>query len=310
MPEIKVEVLEDTIDERGWYQTSMTNRKALFPKGHSDIGILRDEYKGKYAIINVKTMVATKPFLDEVFYSTVPLETWTGNYVIGRIGKFYYIVNKYGDCFHENELMYLICRNGIVALNPERKMMKFHSDIVYYNLAFIGAVDSEFEYGQGFSSETFVMETNHYFFAFVGNQSNCYVWLFDVYNSDLRCDWLEKKRVPLLTKYSSLLVNNWILQFKKYEEVIFFDKQFRRCNGLSHYFVKKVLSYRTKTYNVESSYETRIFSAKYGFVKKWLKIDGNEYFYNPEYYCRKSTVPLREVLLIVKADGSEEVKEI
>ena len=71
--------------------------------------------KGKYSLYSVEDGTATDFFLDEVITSDKPLRSWTENYVVGRIGNNYYLVDPCGNCFHKSTQKYVICRNLFVC---------------------------------------------------------------------------------------------------------------------------------------------------------------------------------------------------
>lgn len=85
----------------------------LYPK----FGLIKgkdDNSKNKLAIINCEKGTFTKPFVDEVIYSTVPLRSWTEDYIVVRIGEKYYLADCDGNCFLETTKPPIICRNGFV----------------------------------------------------------------------------------------------------------------------------------------------------------------------------------------------------
>ena len=78
-----------------------------------------DEITGKIAIANVDENTkniteATEPFVDEVKYSELPLKTWTADYVVVRIGGYWYLTDSFGNCYYESKKPYIICRNVFV----------------------------------------------------------------------------------------------------------------------------------------------------------------------------------------------------
>ncbi len=73
--------------------------------------------KRRYSLYSIEDGTATDFFLDEVITSSSykPLRSWTENYIVGRIGENYYIVDSHGNCFHESKKKYVICRNLILC---------------------------------------------------------------------------------------------------------------------------------------------------------------------------------------------------
>ena len=93
---------------------TINGRDYISPNGYSKFGFWLDEETKKYSIANVETKEATEPFVDEVIYSELPLETWTANYVVVRIGYMFYLADSNGNCYLESSEPYIICRNVFV----------------------------------------------------------------------------------------------------------------------------------------------------------------------------------------------------
>lgn len=303
MAKIKVEILEDTVDEDGWYETSMSHRKALLPKGHPSIGILKYEESGKYGIINRSDMTATEPFLDGVDYCEVPLETWVENYVIGRIDSDYYIVDKEGNCFFKSELHYLICRNLIVQLNPKRLPMNFDNYTLYACSAFNGYINSKLEFEDTYEKRTFILRSGEYYFAFgqsgVDNKMAFMNTLGEL--GKLNCFWTKRGlTVPLVGEYVELLIDEWIIQVSGEFKFTFLDKDFNPIKTIGGYRVKKVLNSATKSYMIENKNGGYCFySYIYGFLDMWFKFGECEFFQKRG----------EDKYTIIKADGSVEYEE-
>ena len=95
-----------------------------------------DKKTRKYSIINSKYIGTkeTEPFIDEIIYSEKPLETWTANYIVVRIGEYYYLADCDGNCFFENSEKYLIGRNLFLSgdrmyiVNEELKKITIRTD--------------------------------------------------------------------------------------------------------------------------------------------------------------------------------------
>ena len=92
----------------------IVGREYISPNGYPKFGFWFDEETKKYSIANVETKEATEPFVDEVIYSELPLETWTANYVVVRIKNRYYLADNNGNCYFESYTPYIICRNVFV----------------------------------------------------------------------------------------------------------------------------------------------------------------------------------------------------
>ena len=93
---------------------TINGRDYISPNGYPKFGFWLDEETKKYSIANVETKEATEPFVDEVTYSELPLETWTANYVVVRIENMYYLADNNGNCYIESSEPYIICRNVFV----------------------------------------------------------------------------------------------------------------------------------------------------------------------------------------------------
>ena len=105
-----------------------------------------DRKTRKYSIINSKYIGTkeTEPFIDEIIYSEKPLETWTANYIVVRIGEYYYLADCDGNCFFENSVKYLIGRNLFLSedrmyiVNEKlKKITKIIDEIVKVLLALL-----------------------------------------------------------------------------------------------------------------------------------------------------------------------------
>ena len=86
-------------------------------EGYPKFALAFSSEKRKYSLYSVEDGTATDFFLDEITTSDKPLRSWTENYVVGRIGKFYYLVDHRGDCFCENRRKYAICKNVFVSMH-------------------------------------------------------------------------------------------------------------------------------------------------------------------------------------------------
>lgn len=85
--------------------------------GYPTFAFRYDDEKKQYAIMNVETQETTDFFVDEILYSEVPLENWTANYVVIRIGNDYYLSDNNGTCHFREKTPFFICRNGFVFLS-------------------------------------------------------------------------------------------------------------------------------------------------------------------------------------------------
>lgn len=130
-------------------------------KVYSKFGLIRgkdDNSNDKLAIINCEKGTFTKPFVDEVIYSSVPLRSWTENYIVVRIGEKYYLADCDGNCFLESTKPPIICRNGFVSreggearfinnkLEYRSKSVKVYSkdgcNVAYYEVSEKGILNS------------------------------------------------------------------------------------------------------------------------------------------------------------------------
>lgn len=109
------------------------------PAGYPRFAFWCDEITGKIAIANVDENTkniteATEPFVDEVKYSELPLKTWTADYVVVRIGEYWYLADSFGNCYYESKKPYIICRNVFVEadktfiINKKLEKVKFKSE--------------------------------------------------------------------------------------------------------------------------------------------------------------------------------------
>ena len=100
-----------------------------------------DEITGKIAIANVDENTkniteATEPFVDEVKYSELPLKTWTADYVVVRIGGYWYLTDSFGNCYYESKKPYIICRNVFVTQPPK----PWPSAAIFFEYCFIWSI--------------------------------------------------------------------------------------------------------------------------------------------------------------------------
>ena len=93
----------------------INGKKYFTIKGYPKFGFYIDEETKKYSIANIETNEVTEPFVDELIYSEVPLETWTADYVVVRIGDKYYLADNNGNCFFASDEPFIICRNIFVS---------------------------------------------------------------------------------------------------------------------------------------------------------------------------------------------------
>ena len=83
--------------------------------GYPKFAFWYDEVSKKFSIANLETDEVTEPFCDEIIYSELPLETWTANYVVVRIGSKYSLADNNGNCFFESNMPFHISRNLFVS---------------------------------------------------------------------------------------------------------------------------------------------------------------------------------------------------
>lgn len=93
----------------------INEKEYISPVGYPKFGFLLDEESKRYSIANTETKEVTEPFVDEVIYSELPLETWTADYVVVRIGNKYYLADSNGNCFFASTKPFIICRNVFVS---------------------------------------------------------------------------------------------------------------------------------------------------------------------------------------------------
>lgn len=85
------------------------------PHGYPKFSFWYDDTANKFSVENTETKERTEPFIDDVYLSAKPLETWTADYVVVRIGKEYFLCDNNGNCFFKSDESYIICRNVFVS---------------------------------------------------------------------------------------------------------------------------------------------------------------------------------------------------
>lgn len=128
--------------------------------------------KRKYSLYSVEDGTATDFFLDEITTSDKPLRSWTENYVVGRIGKNYYIVDSCGNCFHESKEKYVICRNLFVCECITRRV--FGDEDKFFNFAINKNLD-KIDY-----SQSYLVVLNGYA---VSKGYDFYIWHYSLMNA-------------------------------------------------------------------------------------------------------------------------------
>lgn len=122
-------------------------REYTCPPEYPKFGFFFDTTIGKYAIADLESDNVTEPFLDDVKMSSLPLETWTANFIVGKIDNRYYLVDSLGNCYYESLKPFIICRNVFVSgdesfiVNKNLKKVEFDErlktvDLEGYSFAF------------------------------------------------------------------------------------------------------------------------------------------------------------------------------
>lgn len=93
--------------------------------GYPKFGFHKD-LDGKSSILSLDNKHATPHIFDEVYGSIIPYTSWVSNYVIGKVGDKYYIVDSEGVRYHESRIPYTVCKNVIVQRDAviNRRMEK------------------------------------------------------------------------------------------------------------------------------------------------------------------------------------------
>lgn len=217
------------------------------PDGYPKFAFKNDEVTGKIAIANVdetsnSITEATEPFVDEVKYSELPLETWTADYVVVRIGELWYLADSFGNCYFESHKPYIICRNVFVApdksfvVNKELKKVEFEDmkiDTIQsggYLFAYI--YYSYVEDSEDDSSECKNEERNGYLINCEGEKvvqmRSITTYAYEEYNKYLY-KWIVRAYGP----YNSYLILN-----KEFKDVA------------SSYYSPKIIGVKSKTYEL------------------------------------------------------------
>lgn len=88
----------------------------LIIKGYEKFRFRYDKFVGKYSVVNSENIeIETEPFIDDVIFSELPLETWTANYVCVRVNEDYYLMDADGNCYYKHNSPFIICRNLFVS---------------------------------------------------------------------------------------------------------------------------------------------------------------------------------------------------
>lgn len=237
-------------------------------KGYPGFVFRKDEYTNKYSI------GSTEPFVDNVIYSLNPLETWVANYVVVRIGEFYYLADKDGNCYHQSKGPFIICRNLFVTHDKKfvinNKMNVYHVEALVkeyggYNFAFKSTtnVDKGVEYNQ----------------------------LLDVSGKSIEVKTEYKGVLP----YSCEEIHDWIIiissEDENHDDVYFVSKEFELYYSGREFdeFKERLVGKKSQTYGVRWSgkdyYSTYVGGLVNFYQFQELEIvvfEGKTYFFKPD----------------------------
>lgn len=168
----------------------------------------------------IKINSFTEPFIDEIIFSEAPLETWVSDYVVVRIGEFYYLADNNGNCYHKRDKPFIICRN--VFVSADRKTI-----ITYGNKEVTPTVDIVVKQ---FGDYNFAIASNTKGNAYTDHKP--YESLLDINGKEIFIeeDCGRYNRKVYLSNLEE--VHNWCLFYK--DEAVFIDRTF---NITERYFL-------------------------------------------------------------------------
>lgn len=252
--------------------------------GYPKFAFRFDEKRKKYIIRESRdTGVVTEAFVDEIIYSELPLETWTADYVVVRIGNAYYLADSEGNCYHKSDKPYIICRNLFVSEDKSFVINK-KLEIVYFK-----------------EEEMRILESGGYKFAVINNKNlkkiNFLSTLGVKNNWDIETD-----------VYSTRNLEKWyfngISDFYA-DSYRFFNKDFEHWYFLK--IDKEFMAEKSRTYSdAYHQYYSTYFHAfvkfrKYGEIEV-VEYDGNTYFFKPG-----GTIEKEKIAELIIQDVGEQI---
>lgn len=234
----------------------------------------------------IKITGFTEPFVDEIIFSEAPLETWVADYVVVRIGEFYYLADNKGNCYHKRDKPFIICRN--VFVSADRKTI-----ITYGNKEVTPTVDIVVKQ---FGDYNFAIASNTKGNAYTDHKP--YESLLDINGKEIFIEESYASYTKRLYLSNFEEMHNWCLFYG--DKVIFIDRTF---NFVKTYIIKfgygkdiaKVLKEehfigeKSKTYSIESYYGFIKYSTYFNSEVVFDRVEdveivwhnGKTYFFKP-----------------------------
>lgn len=239
--------------------------------GYPKFAFRFDVKSKKYVIRESRdTGVVTEAFVDEIIYSELPLETWTADYVVVRIGTFYYLADSEGNCYHKTDKPYIICRNLFVSEDKSFVINK-NLEIIYFN-----------------EDKICILESGGYKFAVINKKlSGCIYFLSTL---GVRNNWSIETDVQSTSNLEKWYFNGISGVSENFYR--FFNRDFDE-----RYFLeidKEFVAEKSRTYKATMYYYSTYF---HGFVKfrKYGEIEvveysGKTYFFKPDGKIEKEEI--------------------
>ncbi len=252
--------------------------------GYPKFAFRFDEERKKYIIRESRdTGVVTEAFVDEIIYSELPLETWTADYVVVRIGNAYYLADSEGNCYHKSDKPYIICRNLFVSEDKSFVINK-KLEIVHFK-----------------EEEMRILESGGYKFAVINNKNLKEMYFLSTLG--VKNGW----DIDIYT-YSTSNLEKWYLKGIRdlYKNSYrFFNKDFDEVYYLN--IDRGFIGEKSKTYKSQGGqYYSTYF---HGFVKfrkygeiEVVEYDGNTYFFKPD-----GTIEKEEMAELIIEDMGEQI---
>lgn len=252
--------------------------------GYPKFAFRFDAKRKKYIIRESRdTGVVTEAFVDEIIYSELPLETWTADYVVVRIGNAYYLADSEGNCYHKSDKPHIICRNLFVSEDK--------SFVINKNLEIVHFKEEEMR----------ILESGGYKFAVIYNKGSKEMYFLSTLG--VKNDWNFE-----IYKYSTSNLEKWYLNGIRdfFEDSYkFFNKDFGE--GCNFYVDRRFIAEKSKTYKSQGGqYYSTYFHAfvkfrKYGEIEV-VEYDGNTYFFKPD-----GTIEKEKIAELIIQDIGEQI---
>lgn len=281
--------------------------KILDPSTNNKIKItdcffnVAEDHGYPYMKCKIEVTDSTEPFVDEIIYSEVPLESWTANYIVVRIGENYYLSDNKGNCYYKCDKPFIICRNVFVTDNMSR--------VINCNMDECAYPDS-----------IIVRNYGEYNFAFVIRRQ---IWIYDefidcdclldIYGHD-NCEMI-KEEAKYLNKPKSISykgLHNWYMNFGK--KIFFINKLFQSSaisfnsvditDKIDEKVEKNCLGKKSKVYLTDNYDKFSTYFGDYVTLYRYDKLEivifnGCTYFFKPDGEIEE----LRSVISNPKSSG-------